>query len=184
MAEIKGKFITLACSLLETKPEAKTKALGAVKTATGKEYNQLDPEGWYKTSILESVFKAIESVTPTIIASASIKLIGRNVYPTIDKTRGLPKTLKIPLDFFKYEAESFKIDHRGGDVIPRKIIQASDGKVVIEAKSPGYNCLLIEGVYLGILEMCGIRNGKVRQEKCVKKGDPTCIYHITWNPVP
>ena len=36
---MKGKFITLACSLLETKPNAKKEALDVVKKLTGKEFN-------------------------------------------------------------------------------------------------------------------------------------------------
>jgi hypothetical protein len=180
MAEIKGKFITVACSLLETKPEAKKKAQAAVKRITGKEYDQLTPEGWYSTSVLESVFKSIEESSPAIIAAASIKLIGRNVYPTIKKTVGFPPTLKTTLDFLKYEAKSFLQDHRGPDIVPRKIIHASEGKVTMEAKSPGYNCVFIEGVYLGILDITGVSKGKVTQVKCVKKGAPTCEYHIQW----
>jgi len=38
MAQVKRKFIMLSCSLLETKPNAKTAALKAVKTMTEKEY--------------------------------------------------------------------------------------------------------------------------------------------------
>ena len=50
----------------------------------------------------------------------------------------------------------------------------------MEAPAPGYDCRLYEGVYLGILEMIGIRSGKVTQEKCQRKGDHTCEFHIKW----
>jgi predicted hydrocarbon binding protein len=47
--------------------------------------------------------------------------------------------------------------------------------------SQSYDCILIEGVYEGILEkMCGIKQYKVIQTRCVKKGDPVCEYDITW----
>ncbi|HMY33909.1 MAG TPA: hypothetical protein PLM36_22885 [Leptospiraceae bacterium] len=105
MAEVKGKFITLSCSLLETKPAAKKAALEAVKNMTGKEFNELDPEGWYDTKVMQSVFKAIEENSSPLLARAAIKLIGQKVYPTIEKTAGLPPTLKTPLDFIKFEAE-------------------------------------------------------------------------------
>ncbi|MDC7124708.1 MAG: hypothetical protein PQJ46_04025, partial [Spirochaetales bacterium] len=85
-----------------------------------------------------------------------------------------------PLDFIKFEAEGFKNEHRGSDVVPRKIIEAKEGKVLIEAMSPGYDCLLIEGVYLGILDMCNVSNKEVMQTKCVKRGDPVCEYLIRW----
>ncbi len=120
MAEIKGKFVMLACSLLETKPEAKAQALANVKRLTGSEWNELDPEGWYDTKVLNSVFEAIEGTSSPILAWAAIKVIGQNVYPTIEKTVGLPKSLKTPLDFVKFEAEGFLANHRGADVIPRQ----------------------------------------------------------------
>lgn len=180
MAEIKGKFILLACSLLETKPEAKSQALANVRRLTGREWNELDPEGWYDTKVINSVFEAIEANASPILAWAAIKVIGQNVYPTIERTVGLPKTLQTPLDFVKFEAEGFMANHRGPDVTPRKIVSAEPGSVVVEAPSPGYNCSFIEGVFDGILIMCGIRNGEVTQTRCVKKGHPTCEYHIRW----
>ena len=176
MAQVKGKFITLSCSLLETKPNAKVAALNAVKTMTGKEFNELDPEGWYDTKIFQAVFQAIEDNSSPLLARAAIKLIGQRVYPTIEKTAGLPKTLKTPLDFIKFEAEGFLLNHQGSDVKPRKIIIAEDKNVVIEANSPGYSPVLIEGVFLGILEMCMIKTGKVEY----KEENGNSIYYIKW----
>ncbi|HNI25295.1 MAG TPA: hypothetical protein PLJ29_02985 [Leptospiraceae bacterium] len=179
MAEVKGKFITLSCTLLETKPKAKQEALQKVKEMTGKEFDELDPEGWYDTKVFQAVFNSIEANTSVLLAKAAIKLIGQKVYPTIEKTAGLPLHLKTPLDFIKFEAEGFLQNHRGADVQPRKIIAAVDGNVVIQANSPGYSPLLIEGVFLGILEMCGIRTGKVD----MKEEDGNCVYYITWQPI-
>lgn len=176
MAQVKGKFIMLSCSLLETKPNAKKEALDAVKTMTGKEFNELDPEGWYDTKVMQAVFKAIEDNTSPLLARAAIKLIGQKVYPTIEKSAGLPKTLKTPLDFIKFEAEGFLLNHQGADVKPRNIITAEDRNVVIEANSPGYSPILIEGVFLGILEMCLIRTGKVEY----KEENGNSVYYIKW----
>jgi hypothetical protein len=180
MADVRGKYITLACSLLETKPEAKEAALSIVKEATGKDFMDLDPEGWYDTKIFDGVFQAIRNNSSPLLANASIKLIGQGVYPTFEKTQGLPKTLRTPLDFVRFEAEGFLISHRGSDVKPRKILSATEGNLVMEATSPGYDCTLIEGVYLGILDMCNVDHKSVRQTKCVKKGDDVCEYLITW----
>ncbi|MEM7184651.1 MAG: hypothetical protein AAF518_27395 [Spirochaetota bacterium] len=180
MAEVKGKFITLSCSLLETKPKAKEAALAEVKARTGKEFNELEPEGWYDASVMQAVFQSIEANSSTLLAKAAIKLIGEKVYPTIEQTVGLPQDFKTPLDFLKFEAEGFKQNHRGSDVIQRTIIKAEEGSVVINAPSPGYSCILIEGVFSGILKMAGINTGKVIQTKCVKEGHDTCEYHITW----
>lgn len=176
MAKMKGKFITLSCNLLETKPNAKKEALNAVKNLTGKEFNELDPEGWYDTGVIQAVFKAIEDNSSPLLARAAIKLIGQRVYPTIEKTAGLPKTLKTPLDFIKFEAEGFLLNHQGADVKPRKILVSEEKNVVIEANSPGYSPILIEGVFLGILEMSGIKTGRVDY----KEENGNSIYSIKW----
>lgn len=183
MAEILGKYITMACALLETKPQAKEAALQNVKKLTGKEYNELEPEGWYEAKIAESIYQAIRENTTSIIADASIKLIGQKIFPTIEKTVGFPDHLNTPLDFVKYEAETFKKDHRGSDVKQRNIIESQDGKVIIEATPPGYDCMITEGVYMGILNMCGVKNKQVTQTKCIKKGDPGCEFLIKWERV-
>ena len=180
MAEVKGKFIMLACSLLETKPEAKMAALSSVRTMTGKEWDALDPEGWYDTKVMGSVLQAIVDNTSPLLGWAAIKVIGRRVFPTIQSTVGLPSNLNTPMDFITYDAQTFLENHRGVGLVPRKVIKAEPGLVIMEAPSPGYSCSLIEGVYEGILIMCDIRNGKVKQSQCVTKGDPTCEYVVTW----
>jgi hypothetical protein len=92
----------------------------------------------------------------------------------------LPEHLKTPLDFIRWETGNFLSDHRGSDLVPRKLIQTDPGHVVVEATSPGYDCIVMEGVYEGILEICGIKDYKVTQTRCVKKGDPVCVYDIKW----
>jgi hypothetical protein len=181
MAEVKGKFIMLAVDLIKTKPEARQAAMIAVKNLTGKDPYELDPEGWYDTKVFDTVFSTIEANTTGIMGWASIKVIGQLVYPTIRTTVGLPPNLVTPLDFLKFEAEGFLQNHRGPDVIARRFIKVEDGDIIVAAPSPGYNCTLIEGVYEGILQICRIGDGIVRQTQCVKKGDPTCIYHISWS---
>ncbi|MEW6351796.1 MAG: hypothetical protein AB1646_22335 [Thermodesulfobacteriota bacterium] len=182
MAEVKGKFISLACSLIQTKPDALQAAINAVQKMTGSDYRDLNPEGWYDTKVFDAVFSALEEHSSPILAWAAIKVIGLRVYPTIEATVGLPKHFKSPLDFVVFEAEGFLANHRGPDVIPRKFLKSEEGHVIVDAPSPGYNCALIEGVFEGILQMCGVRNGRVVQTKCKKKGDRTCVYDITWKP--
>lgn len=176
MANVKGKFITLSCSLLETKPKAKEEALKKVKAMTGKEFNELDQEGWYDASVLQAVFQAIEENSSSLLAKAAIKLIGQRAYPTIEKTVGLPKTLKTPMDFIRFEAEGFLMNHQGADVKPRKFLKLEDKDIVVIANSPGYNPILIEGVFLGILEMCGIKTGNVQ----LKEENGDSVYYIKW----
>jgi hypothetical protein len=65
--------------------------------------------------------------------------------------------------------------------LPRKFLITDPGHVVVEAVSPGYTCVLIEGVYEGILEVCNITSYRVKQTRCVKRGDPVCEYDITWD---
>ncbi|MDC7124707.1 MAG: hypothetical protein PQJ46_04020 [Spirochaetales bacterium] len=181
MAEIHGKFIILACRLLNTNPKAKEAAFKNVFNLTGKNFYELEPESWYDSKILEAIFQGVRDNCSPIIAKAIIRLIGENVYPKIEATTGLPDNLETPLDFIKFEAKQFLEEHRGSDVVPRKIAEAKEGKVVVFAISPGYDCILIEGVYLGILNMCGVSKKEVIQTRCIKKGDPFCEYLIRWN---
>jgi hypothetical protein len=180
MAKIKGKFIRLACSLLELNPKAKREALHSVKRLTGVEWNQLTPEGWYDASVIETVYQVIEKHYGTLMGWSTIKVIGRRIFPTIAETVGFPEHLHTPLDWLKWEGNSFLDDHKGKDVVPRKFTTTEPGHVVVEAISPGYTCILIEGVYEGILNMCNIKNYTVKQTRCVKRGDPVCEYDIRW----
>ncbi len=182
MAELKGKFIQLSCGLLASKPEIQAQAVEAVRRHTGKSPEELDPEGWYPVKVMGDVFKCVEEgVSNKVLGWAAIKVVGREVYPTIQKTVGLPSNLTTPLDYIKFEAEGWLQNCRGVDVQPRKFIKTDPGHVVVDAcPPPDYNCVLIEGVYEGILEMCGIKNGGCSQKKCVRKGDSTCEYHVKW----
>ena len=180
MAEVKGKFIMLACDLIKSKPVAREAAIAAVNRMTGRDPSALDPEGWYDTSVFDAVFSAVEDNHKGIMGWAAIVVIGQLVYPTIKATAGLPDFHDDPVEFIKFEAEGFLANHRGAEVVPRKFIKAEQGHVIVEAPSPGYNCALIEGVFDGILKMCHIHDAVVKQTKCVKRGDPTCEYNIKW----
>ena len=180
MAEVRGKFITLACDLIKTKPQARAAAINAVKTLTGRDPYELDQEGFYDTKVFDAVFRAIEENSSQVMGWAAIRVIGQLVYPTIKVTAGLPEHLKTPADFVRFEADGFMANHRGNDVVPRKFLKIEDRDIIVEAPSPGYNCVLIEGVFDGILQMCKVKDGSVKQIKCVKNGDSTCVYHISW----
>ncbi|MFX1570981.1 MAG: hypothetical protein ACFFCV_21800 [Promethearchaeota archaeon] len=105
--------------------------------------------------------------------------MGRNVYPLINRTVGIPpEKIKTILDAIMFETENFLIDHQSDEVsqvVPRKIIEKSDRRIVIEAPAPGYNPLLYKGVYLGILNMLGKNTGKVEM---IDKNK--AIFEITW----
>lgn len=181
MAEIKGKFINLAYNFLKTKPTAQQAAAAAIERRTGSNPGELNPEQFYDTKALDEVFQAVLNNEEGIRAKAALKTIGQEVYYEIKWTAGLPEHLQSPVDYVKYEAEGFLANHRGSDIVPRKFIEAQDGHCVVEAPSPGYDCTWIEGVYEGILRMCGkLKTANVTQTKCVKNGDPTCVYDIKW----
>lgn len=178
MAQVKGKFITLAGTLMSLYSAQRTEADKILFSKTGKHWNELDPEGWYDTRFFHLFMETYAKASPT--GYRAIITLGKNVYPTIKKTAGLPPHLKTPLDFIKFEAEGFMANHSGADVKPRKFLKAEDREVIVQAPAPGYNPVLYEGVFLGILEMCGVTTGKVVQTKSQDKGDGTSEFHITW----
>ena len=178
MARVKGKFITLAGSFLDQSPRFREEADKALFGKTGKHWNELDPEGWYATEHLEQFMLAF-SRTPDAREKAIVKF-GRLFYPTVKKTTGIPPRVKTPLDYVKFESEGFLSTHKGAGVEPRKIIYAWDRSVLVEATAPGYSSKLFIGMYLGLLEMCGVHTGSVVQIKSQENGDKTSEFKITW----
>ena len=178
MAKVKGKFITLAGFLMALYPKVREQADAQLFSETGKHWDQLDPEVWYDTKLFNLFMQKYAEGSST--RKKAIVSLGRNVYPTIKKTVGLPPDLDTPLKLLVFEAEGFLANHQGADVKPRKMLKSTEGDMIVQAPAPGYDCMLYEGVFLGILEMTGIADGKVVQTKCIERGDPTCEFHITW----
>ncbi|MEY3219447.1 MAG: hypothetical protein RIT27_804 [Pseudomonadota bacterium] len=177
MAQIKGKFITLTGALMSLYPEELAQADRVLFQKIKKHWDELDPESWYEISLFNLFMETYFSASPS--KEKSFVTLGRKVYPTIKKTVGLPP-ISDPLVFLKFEAANFLTDHRGNDVKPRRILREQPGDFLVEAFAPGYNSKLYEGVFLGILEMCGVQDAKVIQTKCQEKGDDTSEFHITW----
>ncbi|MBI2418116.1 MAG: hypothetical protein HYV28_09495 [Ignavibacteriales bacterium] len=178
MAQVKGKFISLAGALMNHYPTHRAEADKSLFARTGKFWNELEPEEWYDTSIFGLFIEAYAKASPH--GENAIVTLGKEVYPTIKASSGLPENLKTPLDFIKFEAEGFMANHRGSDVIPRKFKKLEDKDIIVEAPAPGYNSKLYEGVYLGILEMCNITSGKVTTLRKQEDGAPTSEFHIKW----
>jgi hypothetical protein len=74
---MKGKLITLVFELMKLKPEARETAIEAIKRMTGKDYRELEPEGWYDSRVLGAMLKCIEDREErAVLAWAAIKLVG------------------------------------------------------------------------------------------------------------
>ena len=169
MAQVKGKFIKLAGFLML--PAELKIANEYLQGLLGKTHKDLDDEEWYDTSIFDKFMKTCEA--SSLSKDKIYVTIGKKVYPTIKRTTGLPPHLVTPLDFIKFEADGFLMNHQGAGVTPRKFIKAVDKEVIVEAKAPGYNSKLYEGVWLGILEMCDVKTGKV-------ENTGNDVFKITW----
>jgi hypothetical protein len=178
LAEVKGRFITLTGTLMALCPKQLDQADTMLVAKCGKHWDELDPEAWYDTRACGVFMDAYAKAS--VAGERALVALGRNIYPTIKKVRGLPPALQTPLELIKYEAEGFLADHRGADVKPRNFIKAVDHDVVVEAPAPGYNSRLYEGVFLGILEISGITTGQVEQTRSQEKGDVTSEFHIMW----
>jgi hypothetical protein len=174
MAQVKGKFITLAGSLMTLYPEALKFCDNILVSKTGKHWNELDQEGWYDTTVFDGFMKNYAKASPS--GENAIVNLGKQVYPTIKKSGGIPGEMKTPLDLIIFEAEGFKLNHQGADVKPRYFSKKENKHIIVQAPAPGYSQKLYEGVYLGILQMYGINTGKV----VMTKGAPVFEYEITW----
>lgn len=178
MAQIKGMMITQVCQLMTVYEDGQKKAADYVLQKTGKKYDDLEPNTFYDVEILNEALKIYSEYSPT--RDRVYITHGTKIYPLLKQHVGFPPHLKTPLDFLLFEAESFKQNHRGSDVIARNFLKTDDKHIIVDAPSPGYNCKIMEGVFLGILKMLGEENGQVTQTKCIQRGDSTCIYDITW----
>lgn len=178
MAEVKGKFISLAGNVLKLFKNGLHNINPELVAKTEKNWSELNPEGWYDTKIFNLVLEIYSKYSS--VGEESIVLVGKSIYPLVKQTVGFPSRVITPLDLILYEAEGFLANHRGNDVVPRKFIRKNDRDVLVEAPAPGYNSKLYIGVYLGILEMFEITTGKVVQTKSIINGDATDEFHITW----
>jgi len=178
LAEVKGRCITLTGILMARSPRQLDQADTLLMAKCGKRWMELDPEAWYSTAcwgvFMDTYAKA------SVARDGALVTLGRNFYPTLLQSDELPAALQTPVDFIRYDAEGFLATHRGDDVRPRRFIKATERDIVVEAPAPGYNSRLYQGIYLGILDMCGVATGTVEQTKSQEKGDPTSEFHIMW----
>jgi len=176
MPQVKGKFITIAGTLMSLYKEHRQKADHLLFKKTGKHYDELEPEGFYDVTLFdEFMHKYAEA---SITGKKALLTLGRQVFPLIKNTQGLPPNTDSALTLIRFSAKQFVHDHQG--LPPIKIIRATEGNVILHLPNIGYDCFMVEGVYLGILEMFGLKTGQIEHSKCVKKGDRICEFAITW----
>ncbi len=178
MPQVRGKFIRLAGGLMSLYPEQREKADDFLAGSTGKHWDELDPSEWFEADIY-GVFLDTYCES-SVTGEKALITLGRNIFPTKKKLGELPDDIDSALDLLVYSTKSFTDDHRGPGIRPVRIIKASDGEAMFDIPDHGYDCRVDEGVYLGILGMFGIEDGAVEQEKCKKRGDPSCRFRITW----
>ena len=176
MPQVKGKFITMAGYLMAVYKEEQLKADEMLFLKIGKHFNELDAEGFYDVSIYDEFMRKYAEAS--ITGEKAILTLGKNTFPLIKRTVGLPSHINSALDLIKFSAQQFVNDHKG--LPPITILKAERWNVILKLPKLGYDCLVVEGVYLGILEIFGIRNGRIAHNTCVKKGDPYCRLEINW----
>ncbi|MCP1311616.1 hypothetical protein [Paenibacillus tyrfis] len=178
MAEIRGKFITLLCSLMGVYKTQQEEANEFVQLNTGKGFKELEAEGWYDYDIYCELMSRYRSAS--LSKDRAMVTLGQKIYPTIRSTMGLPESLMDNLlGFLKFNEEVFKASIRGKEVAPMKFLTIEEGEVIIQSlppsdKYPELHMRLYEGVYLGILELCRVK------EKKVEVLD-NFTYRITWS---
>jgi hypothetical protein len=177
MAQIRGNLISLTGSLMTLYPDAQKKADDVLFKECKKHWKELAKEDFVDSRMWDVFMNTYAQASPQ--GERALITVGRRVYPAIKSAGQIPKEIDSPLKMLKFEGEGFKLYHKGPDVIPRKFLKEEEGEVIVDAPSPGYNCIVIEGVFIGILEMFR-KQGTVVQEKCVKKGNSTYLYHIKW----
>jgi hypothetical protein len=180
MVEARAKFIILVARLMEPHGEALADADDRLYRETGKHWDQLAPEDWYDIKLCNRFIEAY--VEASGLGDRALVRVGREMYPTIKKTSGLPPWLKTTADYLRHETVVYMASVRGRGVAPRRIMRMEDGHAVIEAKIRAWDCRIQEGVYLGVLDLAGVKEGRVEQTKCVRRGGDICEFDIVWQP--
>ncbi len=178
MAEVKGKFIRLIGSLMRVYKEKFSAFDSWILAETGKHCSELELEDWYDAKLYRQAMMAYTE--GSIAGERALVTLGKRIYPTIKQTVGFPDGLETPLDFINFEAEGYMSNLRGHEIEPRKFVKKQEGNVIVEMNMKEQDCKVMEGVYIGILEMAGVTDGKVDHQKCIKQGDDCCRFHITW----
>lgn len=183
MVEVRGKFITLAAGFIKIYPRYYDKADAFVLEKTGLRQTQLDPEAWYDARIYAYLMECFVEASPT--KEKALITLGRGIYPTIQRTVGLPPGLETIEDFVEFEAKAYLDNVRGPGVRPRRISKLADGHLRIQLRMDEQPCKIGEGVYQGMLTMTGNPDGIVEHRRCIRNGDPECEFHIlTGDSVP
>lgn len=180
MDKVRGKFITMAGYSMALYKGEQAKADEWLQSKVGKSYTDLEPDGWYDLEIFINFLEAYAAAS--ITGEQAYATTGRQVFRTAKEAGLLPPGLSKPVDFLKFEFGLYLMSLEGPNIHPRKLLQVTDGDVRIEVKNPPYLAFdrLMEGVFLGAVEMAGIENAKVEQASCAQKGDVVCEYRITW----
>ncbi len=178
MAEVKGKFITLAAGFIKIYPKFYEKADRFVYQSTGLRQDKLDPEGWYDARLYAYVMECY--VEASITKEKALVTLGKSIYPTIKRTTGFPPGLETPMDYIEFEAQGYLENLRGPGIRPRKIIKKSDTYAIVQLRMDEQPCKVMEGIYQGILEVTGHEDGSIEHKKCIKNGDPECEFHVKW----
>lgn len=173
VADIKGRIILLASSLMDPSQVARAEAV--LTQRTGLSLKDIDPDGWVNTAVFDVFLQ--EYARSSGRGGAAIRDIGRQVYPTLKKAGALPEVTKSALEWLLFEGEGFLQNHRGNEVRERSFLLSEPGHVVVEAVAPGYDAELYAGVYEGILEFAGVREYRVERK-------PGSIFDITWPAAP
>lgn len=143
----------------------------------GRHYNELSPEAWYDAKWIKMFLD--KYVAASITGISAMTTFGRKIYPTIRAL--LPAHLKTPLDYLKFESDTYLRECRGPDVKARTILKAVEGEFKVETALPAFHHpKFIEGLYTGILEMCGAKGIKVKFSPLAAKGQDAYLFEVFW----
>ena len=134
--------------------------------------DRIDPTRWYDYEWASAIFYRIaKEVGPAAAATVGRKMIEAAVFPpNIDRVQAVLQSL----------GAAFKLNTRGPDVGDILCTIEDDHSATIERTQKGscaFNIGIIEGG-------CARYGAKALVEHgaggCQDRGDPTCIYHVSW----
>ncbi|NOK58196.1 MAG: hypothetical protein GFH27_549279n3 [Chloroflexi bacterium AL-W] len=138
-----------------------------------KALNDVDPNTWYHGQVLESILNEFEDQDPTLPQE-----VGKNIYYTL-RSQFISLGMQTPSDVITTIPLVWNLVTRG-DSGEWRTKMLGPGKAHVELEQP-YNCMFEHGGLLGALECFDATDVQLEHVKCMRRGDPYCVFEVTWD---
>ncbi len=136
-------------------------------------YGNIDPNKWYPMDQFTMLTDYIEKTHSPLVLSK----IGKAIIPAMKDAKIIPDMP--PEDFLRSLPHVYSEGNKGPNIGNWYVIKDEPKHFILENKTL-HNCQVEEGILIGGIKAFGGLFAKIDQTKCVRNGDPFCVFEITW----